>query len=190
MTQLASASELLDRLGRGDASATRDLLLAYSSYLRVVVRRTLSARLRPGCDSSDVLQSVWVQVARSLKAKGWKVENERQLRGLLAVIARRGVTKRARSQSRLETDPEAGSQLDALPIQNQPRPSEAAVGEELWQRMLDRCPPQHHRVLELRRCGLPLAEVAAQTGLHEGSVRRIIRQLARELAFQQSPAKG
>jgi RNA polymerase sigma-70 factor (ECF subfamily) len=49
--------------------------------------------------------------------------------------------------------------------------------------MLDLCPPDHHSVLLLKRDGLPLAEIAARTGLHEGSVRRILRQLSRDLAM-------
>ena len=40
-----------------------------------------------------------------------------------------------------------------------------------------------HRA-ELRRQGLPLTEVAARTGFHEGSVRRILRRLASELAIR------
>jgi RNA polymerase sigma-70 factor (ECF subfamily) len=50
--------------------------------------------------------------------------------------------------------------------------------------MLQLCPPEHRAVLCLRRDGLPLAEIAARTGLHEGSVRRILRRLVRELALE------
>jgi DNA-binding IclR family transcriptional regulator len=32
--------------------------------------------------------------------------------------------------------------------------------------------------------GLPLAEIAARTGLHEDSVRRVVRTLARRLALK------
>ena len=55
--------------------------------------------------------------------------------------------------------------------------------------MLDLCPPEHHEVLVLRREGLPLVEIAARTGLHEGSVRRILRRLARELTPTSSTAR-
>ena len=48
--------------------------------------------------------------------------------------------------------------------------------------------PEHHPVLVLRREGWPLAEIAARTGLHEGSVRRILRRLARELALGGEPS--
>jgi RNA polymerase sigma-70 factor (ECF subfamily) len=49
--------------------------------------------------------------------------------------------------------------------------------------MLALCPPAHHDVLRLRREGLRLEEIAARTGLHEGSVRRILRKLARQVGF-------
>jgi hypothetical protein len=38
----------------------------------------------------------------------------------------------------------------------------------------------------MKRQGLSLGEIVARTGLHDGSVRRIIRTLARKLAFGRS----
>jgi hypothetical protein len=35
-----------------------------------------------------------------------------------------------------------------------------------------------------------LAEIAGRTSLHPDSVRRILRNLARELAFEQNPAEA
>jgi RNA polymerase sigma-70 factor (ECF subfamily) len=64
---------------------------------------------------------------------------------------------------------------------SQPRPSEVAQAEDLWQKMLEICPPTHRPLLQLKRQGLSPAEVADRTGLHVGSVRRILRQLARQL---------
>jgi RNA polymerase sigma factor (sigma-70 family) len=177
-------TELLERINRGDHTAAQDLYLVYTSYLRVVVRRLFPSQLRPAFDSSDVVQSVWVHVVRSLGAEGWHVDTEKQLRALLALIARRGVVRRVRSQCRLEIEGEAGNRLDNLPAKTQPRPSEIAQGEELWQCMIANCAPEHRSILELRRQGLPLTVVAARTGFHEGSVRRILRKLARELAIR------
>ena len=48
--------------------------------------------------------------------------------------------------------------------------------------MLAICPPGHHDILRHKRQGLPLAEIAARAGLHEGSVRRILYDVARRLA--------
>ena len=65
----------------------------------------------------------------------------------------------------------------------QPRPSEIAQGNELWESLLANCPAKYHEILRLKRQGLTINAIAAQVGMHEGSIRRIIRQLARRLAF-------
>jgi RNA polymerase sigma factor (sigma-70 family) len=177
-------SDLLDQVARGDAEAAAALFAAYAPYLRALVRRQLSDRLRAKFDSADVVQSVWVQVVRHLGRDGWAVDDEARLRALLATIARRRLLTRARRF--------AGAPADERPTgddlaDDAPRPSEVAQANDLWDRLLALCPPEHHAILHLRREGLPLEEIAARTGLHEGSVRRILRRLARELALAEEP---
>jgi RNA polymerase sigma factor (sigma-70 family) len=178
--------DLLDQLARGDAAAAEGLFAAYAPYLRALVRRQLSDQLRAKFDSTDVVQSVWVQVIRRLGREGWDVEDEARLRALLATIARRRLLTRARRHA---ADPgsDPGSDPDELPEERIPRASEVAEANDLWDRMLELCPADHRAVLLLRREGLPLTEIAARTGLHEGSVRRILRRLARELALRAEP---
>ncbi len=80
-----------------------------------------------------------------------------------------------------------------MPPSDQPRPSEVAQADELWEMMMSLCPPAHRELLHLKRQGLPLKEIAARTGLHEGSIRRILYDLARRLAAargEASPAPG
>ena len=182
------ADQLLDRLARGDVGVASDLHTAYAAYLRTVVRRQLSDRLRVRFDSADVIQSVWVHVIRQLTTAGWQVASEAQLRALLTVIARRRLVSRARTHARSLAEENGGCALQEIHTPDtQPRPSEVAQAAELWERMMEICSPEHHGILLLRREGLPLAEIAARTGFHEGSVRRILRRLARELALQVEP---
>src|SRR5262249_15632770 len=82
----------------------------------------------------------------------------------------------------------AAMAVDEIPLANQPRPSEIVQGNELWERMLEQCPPTHRQILVLKRQGLALAEIAARTGLHEGSIRRILYDLARRLDVPRRPA--
>jgi RNA polymerase sigma-70 factor (ECF subfamily) len=180
-----SADDLLEQLGRGEVEALGELFEAYAPYLRAVVRRQLADRLRAKFDSVDVVQSVWVQLIRRLGRDGWKVNDEGHLRALLVTIARRRLISRARQCDRChdrpaENDWAAVTDTDASP-------SAAAQANDLWAKMLDLLPPEHHPILTLRREGLQLAEIAERTGLHEGSVRRILRRLARELALRQQP---
>lgn len=180
--------ELLDQLARGDMEAAGVLFAAYSPYLRALVRRQVSDQLRGKFDSADVVQSVWVQVVRQLGRDGWTVEDEARLRALLATIARRRLLTRVRKHAN-DLTPESPNEaeIETVPEHRWPRPSEVAQADDLWARMLDLCPPEHHDVLRLRREGLQLTEIADRTGLHEGSVRRILRRLARELALRQVP---
>jgi DNA-directed RNA polymerase specialized sigma24 family protein len=58
----------------------------------------------------------------------------------------------------------------------------------LWKRMLEQCTPDHREILILKRQGLLLAEIAARTGLHEGSIRRILYDLAGRLTVSRRTA--
>src|SRR4051812_6319360 len=92
-------NDLLEHLRRGDAAAADALFAAYTPYLKAVVRRQLSDRLRAKFDSADVVQSVWVQVVRQLGRDGWHVGSEGELRALLATIARRRLVNRVRKHA-------------------------------------------------------------------------------------------
>jgi RNA polymerase sigma-70 factor (ECF subfamily) len=176
--------ELLDRLSRGDAKAAEEVFLAYEPYLRVVVRRHLPERLRSKLDSVDVVQSVWADVVRGLREANWHFADANQLRAFLVTATRNRLNDHFRHHHKAlehERPMTAGGMEQFLPS-GQPRPSEVAQADEVWQKLLELSPPDHHELLRLRRQGLPLTEVAARTGLHEGSVRRILRKLARQLA--------
>lgn len=182
-----SADDLLEQLGRGEVEALGELFEAYAPYLRAIVRRQLSERLRAKFDSVDVVQSVWVQLIRQLGRDGWRVNDENHLRALLVTIARRRLVSRARQCDRGGDPVPADEEWTTVSDARTATPSEAAQANDLWSKMLDLLPPQHHPVLMLRREGLPLAEIAERTGLHEGSVRRILRRLSRELALREQP---
>lgn len=179
---------LLEKLSRGDIGAAEQVLTAYEPYLRMVVRRYLPGRLRAKFDSIDVVQSVWVHILHGLRAERWQFMDRPRLLAFLVRLTRRRLTSRLRHfHTALTHEQSVETSLDALPAPAQPHPSEVVEAEELWHRMLSLCPPQHHDLLRLRRMGLPLVEVAARTGMHEGSVRRILRRLARQLALREKP---
>jgi RNA polymerase sigma-70 factor (ECF subfamily) len=181
--------DLLARLTGGDAQAAEEVFRAYEPYLRIVVRRQLPASLRAKFDSGDVLQSVWADLLRGFRQGDWQFATTAQLRGfLLRVTRNRLIDRRRRFGKALAHERPLAAPGERGPTCKQPRPSEVAQADDLWQRMLALCPPAHHEVLRLKRQGLSLAEVASRTGLHEGSVRRILRQLARQLAEEQALA--
>jgi RNA polymerase sigma factor (sigma-70 family) len=180
--------ELIVRLNDGDVSAAEQVFQTYEPYLRMAVSRQLSGALRSKLDSMDIVQAVWADVISGFRESSWKFADRAQLKAFLVTLARhRLIDRRRHYRQALEreqpiTDADPGS----LKASSQPRPSEVAQGNELWDQMLKQCPPAHRELLAMKRQGVPLAEIADRTGLHEGSVRRILYDLARRLAKAQA----
>jgi RNA polymerase sigma factor (sigma-70 family) len=183
--------ELLSRLCDGDGSAAEEVFRAYEPYLRMVVRRRLPDPMRANFDSSDVVQSVWADLVVGFRERGWRFASAAQLRAFLVKATRNRFLDRARqNQRRTAREQTVAVDGETATVGREPHPSELVQAAELWQQMLELCPPQHHRLLTLKRQGASLAEIAEQTGLHESSVRRILYELARSLAARRSQAQG
>lgn len=176
---------LVASLSSGDMTAAEPIYLEFEPYLRMVVRRNLPRRLRAKLDSADVVQSVWAKLISGLQASEWDFASAAQLRAFLVKATRNRLIDRVRQhrQALEHEQPLAETRQANLPRAREPRASEVAQADDLWQRMLVLCPPEHHELLRLKCQGLPLADVAARTGLHVDSVRRVIRQLARRMAI-------
>jgi RNA polymerase sigma factor (sigma-70 family) len=177
---------LLDRIRADDLQAAEQIVALYEPQLRLIVRRKLSRRLRAKFDSLDVVQSVWTRMLQDFRAHGCRIASTEHLRNYLVQVTRNCLTDRLRHfRVALKRQQQAVAEVETASAlaSRQPRPSEIAQGNELWETMLASCPPQYHELLRLKRQGLTLDDIALKTGLHEGSVRRIIRKLARQLAF-------
>jgi RNA polymerase sigma-70 factor (ECF subfamily) len=179
---------LLGKLCSGDAAAAEHVFRTYEPYLRMVVRRLLPKRLRSKFDSTDVVQSVWADLWRGFRDASWHFDNATQFRTFLIKITRNKFIDRVhRHRGALNHErPWESISLDDASATREPQPGEAAQADELWEELLELCPPAHHELLSLKRQGLPLAEIAFRTTLHESSVRRILYELARRLASKRN----
>jgi RNA polymerase sigma-70 factor (ECF subfamily) len=178
--------ELLARLDDGDPTAAEQAFREYEPLLRVAVRRALPSRFRGRFDSIDIVQSVLAGVLRQFQQAGCRFTDPEHLRAFLLRAARNRLIDRLRQHDktlRLE-EPLADGEFEEAVASRLPRPSESLQADDLWQQLLSLCPPEHHEVLRLRREGHTFSEIAQQTGLHGDSVRRILRHLARRLAFE------
>jgi RNA polymerase sigma-70 factor (ECF subfamily) len=181
---------LLERLCSGDMAAAEQVFLAFEPYLRKAVRRQLPAPLRAKFDSADVVQSVWADLLRSFRKAGCRFQDADHLRGFLYIATRNRLIDRIRQhREAVAREEPLGDEDDrrTLPCP-QPRPSEIIQAGDLWERILAHCPAEHRTLVELRRQGYSLAEIGERTGLHPDSVRRILRTLARQLAFKAQEA--
>jgi RNA polymerase sigma-70 factor (ECF subfamily) len=180
---------LLERLASGDAAAAEQVFREYEPYLRMVVRRYLPAGLRPKFDSVDVVQSVWVHVWKGLRRVTWEFSDRDHLRALLVTVTRRRLVSRFRHfRTALAREGSSGDDLDGLAAPSRLGPEDVARADELWEKLLSLSPPAHHELLRLRRQGFTMEEIAERTGLHKGSVRRVFRRLARQLALSEQPS--
>ena len=183
--------KLSERLNGGDAAAAEELFVCHAPYLRMVVRRQLTPGLRSRFDSNDVVQSVWTETLSRIRAghTGWVFRDAAGLRSFLARMTRNHLIDLYR-RHRASLGRERGlSTADArgVALPRGESPSEVAQAGELWALLLRLCPPAHHELLRLKAAGAPLAEIAERTGLHEGSVRRILYTLAERLG---NPCEG
>jgi RNA polymerase sigma-70 factor (ECF subfamily) len=133
-----------------------------------------------------MVQSVWASLLGDVQSANWRFADTAHLRAFLVKVTRNRLIDRFRKHNAaLEREqPLDKTRPEDLPASREPRPSEVAEADELWEKMLALCPPEHHPILELRRQKLSLNEIAERTGLHEGSVRRILRKLSRQLAME------
>jgi RNA polymerase sigma-70 factor (ECF subfamily) len=184
MTETDPLQPLLEQLCHGDPEAARCAFVVCEPYLRMVVRRQLTAPLRAKFDSTDVVQSVWADLLTGFRAGTWSFDTAGQLRAFLAKATHnRLIDRMRREQAALHHECHVDS-ADLADVLAAPQPEAAAAleAEELWQLLLALCPPQHRELLHLKRQGLSLAEIAERTGLHESSVRRVLYDLAGRLA--------
>ncbi len=180
----ANLDTLLEKLSAGDQSAAERVFRDYEPFLRAMVRRRLTPPLRSKFDSLDVVQTVWADVLSGFREKARDFSDRSHLRAFLARVTYNHFVNHCRRHSpqlALE-QPLYEDDSSALAPSVQPRASQLAQADELWSTLLELCPPAHREVLELKRDGVPIQEIASLTGLHEGSVRRILYDLARRLA--------
>jgi RNA polymerase sigma-70 factor (ECF subfamily) len=175
---------LLESLAHGETEAAERVFRDYEPFLRSMVRRRLTPTLRAKFDSMDVVQSAWADVLEGYREAGWQFTDQEHLRAFLARVTQNHFVNHCRrNRPALEHErPLFEDESSAQAASDQPRPSQVVQADELWATLRDLCPAGHREVLELKGQGVPLAEIAARTGLHESSVRRILYELAKRLA--------
>lgn len=186
----SSLEALLDKLCSGDAVAAEKVFLQFEPYLRKVVRRLLPVHLRSKFDSADIVQSTWSDVLKGFRDAGWQFASVNQLRAFLVKATRNRFIDRVRQQKGIAQRQESmtDNALARIPQRTQPEPGAVLQADDLWQRMQNLCLPEHRPILDLKRQGASMDEIVAKTGLHPGSVRRILRNLASQMAAENHDA--
>jgi RNA polymerase sigma factor (sigma-70 family) len=179
-----SLEAVLVRLNSGEQSAVEEMFVAFEPYMRMAIHRRIAGSLRAKFDSADVVQSVWADLVDGLRESRWVFASIEQFRAFLIKMTRNRLIDRLRSH-RHSLDHEIKlplERVEALPADRIPRVSEDFYADELWQQMVEACPAAHYELLTLKHQGASIAEIAERTKLHEGSVRRILYDIAKRVA--------
>src|SRR5436309_584872 len=116
---------LLDKLSSGDAAAAEQVFLTYEPYLRKIVRRRLPIKLRAKFDSTDIIQSIWVDLLRDVQGGELHFADANHLRAFLIRITHNRFNDRFR-RNRLAVEKEQpfrGTEGDSVAVSRQPTPS-------------------------------------------------------------------
>jgi RNA polymerase sigma factor (sigma-70 family) len=132
---------------------------------------------------------MWAHMLRGFRDAGWRFADADHLHAFLVRVTRNRLIDRWRRYRTAIDREQPLSETDSrtAPESREPSPSEVAQAGELWVHMLTLCPPAHRDILRLRREGVAVAEIATRTGLHEGSVHRILHDLACRVAADRAP---
>jgi RNA polymerase sigma factor (sigma-70 family) len=177
---------LLAKLCQGDMAVAKQVFLACEPYLRRMVRRQLPPRLQAKFDSVDIVQSVWADLFQGYRAGAWQFADAKRLQAFLVQVTRNRFNDKFRKHRIAfeREQPLAGMHTSEMPVCSEACAPQVLEAEELWEQMLESCAPEHQELLRLKRQGLPMDDLVARTGLHPGSIRRILRNLARKLALE------
>lgn len=171
---------LMERIRDGDAEAGRILFERYGKDIQMIVRRRLDQRLRSQFDSVDFAQDAWASFF-DIPPERHTFQTPEELVAFLTVLARRklldaqrqrfqGAKRNMRRVRSLQPDRNE-------PPARQPTPSQFALAEDEWERMLLNKPPKLRKALELLRAGYSHREIISMLGLRPRMLQRLIQTL-------------
>jgi len=185
--QDSSLENMLERLRQGDLAAAESIFIAFEPYLRQMVRRQITSKMRAKFDSIDVVQSVWGDLLEGFRLADYEFSDVDRLRAFLVRATLNRFIDQVRRQRRSwdHEQPFQGNHANDVVLNSlKTNPVDEMIAKDVWQQLWTLCPNRHHEILILKRQGYNLAEIASRTGLHEGSVRRILNDLALRYAMQ------
>lgn len=189
MSERQEFADLMRRLSDGSDDAARELLDRYGEHILRVVRRKLSRELRSKFDSVDFVQAVWASFFADMPRQR-RFDHPQALMAFLVTLAQNKVVDavRQRMQSRkFDINRERPLPLDGSVVGDgggmaarQPTPSQEAVANDEWRRLLADLPDRYRRMLVLLREGHTQKDIARELNVNEKTIRRVLEKLNEE----------
>jgi RNA polymerase sigma-70 factor (ECF subfamily) len=176
----------LNRVRNGSEAAAAALISEFGPHVYRVIRRRLDMRLRVKLDSEDLSQLVWASFFR-YPERMERFSKTQQLVHFLSAVARNKVIEGVRKywQTQKHDISREISLLDSrAPISITEHriksPSQLAIAKERFERMIDGLSHRNQQIICLRIAGASYVQIAADLGLHERTVRKVVAQLKRQ----------
>jgi RNA polymerase sigma factor (sigma-70 family) len=176
---------LMERVRNGCPEAIACVLHRYGGHIRQIIRRQLHHRLRTQFDSIDFQQDVWASFFAGDFAR-YQFDSAESLIRFLSEMAYNKVVEvfRQRMQSikhDLHREEQLAqrhfSQVAPEVAARHPSPSQLAIANEQWERLLDNQPPACRQMLEMLRQGHTHAEIAEKLDINVKTVQRFVHAL-------------
>jgi RNA polymerase sigma factor (sigma-70 family) len=181
---LAEFRDLLGRARRGDPDASARLFERYGQTIIKAVRRRLHHRMRTQFDSLDFAQDVWTSFFTG-DACRFEFDTPAALAAFLEEVARNKVIDATRARCEIQKRDlrrerslaEEATVAQAEAARRGPTPSQYVMAEEEWERLLERAPEHHRRILVLLRQGHTHDEIARKLNTTTKTIQRLLRHI-------------
>ncbi len=177
--------DLLQQAREGSEEAARKLVERYEPVIRRVIRRKLDTRLHALFDSDDFTQEVWAAFfARAIQE--YDFDSPEELVSFLLEVARKKVAEANRRHlQRQKYDLHRECPLESSAVREDkalvdrhPNPSDLFLAREEIRSLLKGLPALDRGAIALLLEGNTQKEIAAQLGVTERTIRRVVRRAA------------
>jgi RNA polymerase sigma factor (sigma-70 family) len=190
MSLVQNFEHYLLELRQGDEAAIDKLLAEFEPYIRRTLRFHIKqASLHSIVDSVDVFQSVMSSFLIRLSAGEYEIQDEKDLRHLIASMARKKFLMLNRHESAIKRDHRKTTSLETLqeiemPCQKE-NPNRAQRQLEVLAEIRQRLGEDLRVLFDRRRAGIEWEAIAAEFGENAAVLRqrlsRALRKLSKEV---------
>ena len=183
-----TSAELLARFERGDERAADEIFRRYVERLTLLARTRLSSKLASRTDPEDIVLSAYRSFFVGARRGQFSLHRCGDLWRLLASITMHKLYRQAKHHTAemrsVDAEERDVHDTNRAPQSGEPSPAEIVGVADTLESMMSRLDPLGRRVLELRLQGERIADIAAETGSSERTVRRTLQQIRHLLSDQ------
>lgn len=182
----SSDGSLLRHLQAGNQDAATEIYLRYAQRLHALAKAKCPRTLGRHVDTEDIVQSVFRCFFRRASAGHYAVPEGEELWKLFLVIALNKIRAHGAFHTAAKRDvrqTEGGDLLDkATPSPRAEDDAAYTILKLTVDEALERLPPVHRTIIQLRIEGYEVAEIADRTGRAKRTVERVLQEARNKLS--------